>query len=182
MFAPTDEDFVEMTERTERVLLLCRYLEKYVYPSEDSLISLAGKLRIWQALKSRNLELLPFDNLFSEKELLPFYRKTIRKLIRRIHKACAGDDHAGNDHKFLRNLSAAKELAASGKELSQGLDVTGQAVYAFALLRQELKRRPSRIEIQKRAEQWRAAGGLQRVSDRHWNRVFAEIDELLRFG
>ena len=171
MSAPATAE--EVLERTERMLLLCRYLEKDVYPPFDSVISLASQLRNLSALK--NCEVEP--------ELLPFYCDAVWRLRRQIDAACAGDDPSGNDHTFLRNLSDAKELAASGEELSQGLDVTGSAVYAFALLRGEHpKGRIGRNEIQKQVEQWRTEGGYQRVSDRHWNRVFKQIDELLRFG
>jgi hypothetical protein len=105
---PTDDsELTEKFQRTQELLLWCKFAEKYLYPKEDSVVALAGRLKIWQAVESQDPHL--------EEDLLSFYRETAQKTKDRVVQACLSFDHS-----FLRRLLDAAALAAEGK-VSQSL-------------------------------------------------------------
>jgi hypothetical protein len=165
-----DSELTKRFQRLQELLLWCEFAEKCVYPPEDSVIGLAVRLKIWQAVESQGFLLT------EDLEDLPFYREIAREIKDRVMQASPELDHS-----FLRGLSDAAALAAKG-EVSQPLDTTGTAVYAFRLLRDELGHRPSWPQVRKQVEQWRKEGSASKISDRQWERVRKEITPLFQRG
>ena len=159
-------EFQENYWRTQKLLLWYGFAEKYLYPKEDSVVALAGRLKIWQAVESRNPGL--------EKDLLPYYQKVAQQIKDQVIQACLEPDTS-----FLRRLWDAAVLAAEGK-ISQSLDVTAAAVYAFRQLCDELGHCPNYNQVKERVEQWRKEGGIEnpKISDRQWGRVLKDIKPL----
>ena len=156
-------------------------LRSHVFPKEDSVVALAGRLKNWQLLESNDPDLLErdFPNLEKdfphlEKELLRFYRRIVRETKARILQASRECDTA-----FLHRLYDAAAIVRRGK-VSQSLSVTGAAVYAFHELRVELGYSPTRAQVKKRVDMWHKEGGLPEISGRQWNRTLKEIESLFR--
>src|SRR5262245_35247827 len=135
---PADDAEDPACKRTKELLLWYKFAEKYLYPKEDSVVALAGRLKTWQAVESQdsNLveDLLPLGDKAAIKDLvlvlLPFYQDVAQEMKDQVIQACLDLDLP-----FLRRLSDAFALAAEGK-VSQSLDTTGAAVYAFRELRE----------------------------------------------
>ena len=165
--SPEEKDKIR---QTQQLSLWTNLYAEYVAPKPDSIMGLAGRLKIWQEFFGRP----PADNL------TPF-----EKIEERVNFKVTQEFHqeqqqalAQSDHKLLRKIAeAAKLLAeAGGKPPSHGLDVTGAAVYAFDELRRELGRLPTYDQIRKRVEEWLG----QPVSEKHWKRVLKVLAPLYR--
>jgi hypothetical protein len=169
---PTDESEIQqMYRRTAELLLWYAFAEAYIYPEKDSVVALAGRLKNWRAVESQDPSL--------DKDLLSLYQKVAEETKDQVVQA-----HLGADTVLQRRLLDADKLLKDTKgQVSQSLDLHGAAVYAFRVLRDELGHRPSRNQVRERVDQWRKEGGLNpKISDRQWDRVLADLEELFRHG
>jgi hypothetical protein len=92
----------EARRRIELHLVWAQLASEHVFPKEDSAAGLAGRLKAWQDLESK-------DPYIGE-DLLPFYKEAALRIENRIRQACLR-----NDWKFLGRLSEAAEANAKGK-------------------------------------------------------------------
>jgi hypothetical protein len=183
---PADDAEAPAGKCDKELLLWYKFAEKYLYPKEDSVVALAGRLKTWQAVESQdsNLveDLLPLRDKAAIKDLvlvlLPIYEDVAQKMKDQVIQACLNLDHF-----FLRRLSDAAALAAKG-EVAHSLDTTGAAVYAFRLLREELGHRPNQNQVRERVERWRKEGGFKKpkISNRQWERTRKDLEQLFREG
>jgi hypothetical protein len=155
---PEEEDKIH---QTQQLSLWTDLYVKYVTPKPDSIMGVAGRLKVWQEFFGK----APADNL------TPF-----EKIEEQVNFKVAQEFHqeqqqaqAQNDHKLLRRIAEAAKLLKEndGNLPSHGLDATGAAVFAFDELRRELGHLPTYDQIRKRVEEWLG----QTVSEKHWGRV-----------
>ena len=166
---PPADDSESPEERRRRIelrLVWARLVSEHVFEKEDSVAGLAGQLKAWQALESR-------DPSIGE-DLLPFYQEAASRLENQNRQAWLR-----NDWKFLGRLSEAAEANAKGKS-SQKLFETGYALKAFWPLFLELGRPPSQNQLRKRADEMRKEDGYPKISERHWQRSLKNISQLYR--
>jgi hypothetical protein len=155
----------EARRRIELHLVWARLVSEHVFEKEDSVDGLAGRLKAWQALESK-------DPSIGE-DLLPFYQEAASRIENRIRQACLR-----NDWKFLGRLSEAAEANAKGS--SQKLFETGYVLKAFWPLFLELGRLPSQNRLRKRADEMRKEDGYPKINERNWPRAFEAISQLYR--
>ena len=75
-------------------------------------------------------------------------------------------------------------LAEAAKLPPQQVTGGGAIVIAFNNLREELRRRPSKLEVRQRVDRWYKEGGRKPMTHRHWLRILADplIAALFREG
>ena len=156
----------EARRRIELHLVWAQLVSEHVFEKEDSAAGLAGQLKAWQDLESK-------DPYIGE-DLLPFYQEAASRIENRIRQACLR-----NDWKFLGRLSEAAEANAKGKS-SQKLFETGYVLKAFWPLFLELGRLPNQNQLRKRADEMRKEDGYPKISERNWPRAFEAISPLYR--
>jgi hypothetical protein len=158
----------EARRRIELHLVWAQLVREHVFAKEDSVAGLAGQLKAWQALESK-------DPSIGE-DLLPFYEEAASRIENRIRQACLR-----NDWKLLGRLSEAAEANAKGKS-TQKLFETGYALKAFWPLFLELGHPPNQDQLRERVERLRKQDGFEnpKVSVRHWDRAFEDISQLYR--
>jgi hypothetical protein len=147
-------------------LVWAQLVSEHVFPKEDSVAGLAGRLKAWQALESK-------DPYIGE-DLLPFYQEAASGLENQNRQAWLR-----NDWKFLGRLSEAMAANAKGKS-SQKLTETGYALKAFWPLFLELGHLPSHNQLRERADEIRKEDGYPKISERHWGRTLKDISQLYR--
>jgi hypothetical protein len=169
--ADDSETFEEAFRRSKDYIPWVELCVKYIFPKEDSVAGLAGRLTACQTLESQGPQL--------GEDLLPYYQEAASKLQDRIKEACLKNDSA-----FLRRLSEAADLIAEGKKGYVFLDVTGYALKAFGELWKELGHRPNRNQLRERVERLRKHDGFEdpKISPRHWERALKDISPLFPHG
>jgi hypothetical protein len=160
-----DESAEEAYRRSEE-LVFAQLAKEFVFPKEDSVAGLVGRLSAWQSLESKDPSI--------GDDLLPFYETAAAELKRRVLKACIDNDAA-----FLRRLSEAAKIIADGKiSESLSLDITGYGLKAFRQLRKESGHRLSPDQVRERVDQMRKEEGYPKMSDREWKRTLADLSPL----
>ena len=91
--ADDSESPEEARRRIELHLLWAQLVSEHVFPKEDSVAGLAGQLKAWQDLESK-------DPYIGE-DLLPFYQEAASRIENRIRQACLR-----NDWKFLATFGS----------------------------------------------------------------------------
>jgi hypothetical protein len=156
----------EARRRIELHLVWVQLVSKHVFPKEDSVAGLAGRLKAWQALQSK-------DPYIGE-DLLPFYQEAASRLENQNRQAWLR-----NDWKFLGRLSEAAEANAKGKSTLK-LFETGYLLKAFWPLFLELRRLPRPNQLRKRVDEMRKEDGHPKISDHGWSRAIKDISQLYR--
>jgi len=156
----------EARRRIELHLFWAQLVSEHVFEKEDSAAGLAGQLKAWQALESK-------DPSIGE-DLLPFYQEAASRIENRIRQACLR-----NDWKLLGRLSEAAEANAKGKSTLK-LFETGYALKAFWPLFLQLGHLPNENQLRKRVDEMRKEDGHPKISDKGWRRAFKDISQLYR--
>jgi hypothetical protein len=104
---PADHDSESPEERRRRIelhLVWAQLVSEHVFPKEDSVAGLAGRLKAWQALESK-------DPYIGE-DLLPFYQEAASGLENQNRQAWLR-----NDWKFLGDFRKLWPLTLKEKAL-----------------------------------------------------------------
>jgi quinol monooxygenase YgiN len=174
---PSDfsDEFREIVEHTRQLCFFWEFAGQHMAPKPDSVLGILAELKLYQ----RTAKGLQFDQdvPLSEGACADIQRESAQAFERRVLAACQS-----NNHTFLRKLCDASRLIAEGRDVI-ALDIKEAAVYAFGVLRSELGHRPNRDQIKTRVEQWRNKGGLtDKISGRHWDRIFQKLEPLFKRG